>query len=206
MESLDCPVTLADKALRAPTASLDLREQTARRVQGESPAKQALEDSEAQRVHEEVVVPEDQQESQVQRAPQAMMDLLAHQERGDLKDLRDPLVSPDLKDPMALQEKMGCPVIPDRGERRASKERPDLQDLEGWLDHRARLERPDLEESGDTQVLLVLRVSKVCLELLGKRVERVIQALRVLVASQDLLALGASRGQEVFQGPWVQLA
>lgn len=206
MESLACPVTLADKALRAPMASLDLLEQTARRVQGESPAKQALEDNEARRVHVAVVVPEDQPESQVQRAPQAMMDLLARQERGDLKDHRDPLVSPDLKDPMALQEKMGCPVIPDRGERRVSKERPDLQDLEGWLDHRARLERPDLEESGDTQALLVLLVSKVCLELLGKRVERVIQALRVPVASQDLLVSGASRGQEVFQGPWVQLA
>lgn len=206
MESLDCPVTLAGKDLRAPTASLDLRERTARRERGESPAKQALEDSEARRVHEEVVAPEDQQESQVQRAPQAMMDLLARQERGVLKDLRDPLASPDLKDPMALQEKMGCPVIPDRGERRASKERPDLQDLEGWLDHRARLERPDLEESGDTRVLLVLLVSKVCPELLGKRVERAIQALRVLVASQDLLASGASRGREVFQGPWVQLA
>ncbi|TKS79519.1 Collagen alpha-1(XI) chain [Collichthys lucidus] len=73
-----------------------------------------------QRVHVEDVVLEDQQESRVQRAPQAMMDLLALLERGDLKDHRDPSVSPDLKDQMARQEKMGCLVIPDREEKRLS--------------------------------------------------------------------------------------
>lgn len=151
-------------------------------------AKRAQEGNVAQRVHVVGVVLEDQQESQVQRAPQAMMDLLARQERGDLKDHRDPSVFLDLKDPMAHQEKMGCLVIPDRGERRASKERQDLQDLEGWLDHRAQLERLDPAESEDTQAPLVHQVSKVYLELLEKREERVIQVLRVLVARQDLPA------------------
>lgn len=129
-ESLDCLATLENKAPRAPLASLDLLEQMARKEQGESPAKQAREGSAAQRVLVVVAVQEDQQGSQVQRAPQAMMDLPAHQERGDLKGLRDLSVSPDPKDPMAQQEKMDCPVTPDRGERRASKERPDLLDLE----------------------------------------------------------------------------
>lgn len=87
------------------------------------------------------VVQEDQQESQAQRAPQAMMDLLARLESGDLKDLRDLLASPDLKDPMVLLEKTACLAILDRGARRASKERPDLLDQEGLLDLRARLER-----------------------------------------------------------------
>lgn len=187
MESLDCLGTLVDKAPRAPTASLDSPGQTARREQGESPAKQAPEGNVAQRVHVVVVVQEDQQESQEQRAPQAMMDQGVRQERGDLKDHRDPSVSPDLKDPMAQQEKMDCPVILDSEERQASKERQDLQDPEGWLDHRDQLERQDPAEREDIQALLVHLVSKVYLELLEKRVERVIQVLRVLVASQDLL-------------------
>lgn len=131
LESLDCLGTLVDKAPRAPTASLDSPGQMARREQGESPAKQALEDNVVRRVHVVAVVLEDQRESQVQRALQAMMDPGVHQERGDLKDHRDPSVSPDLKDPTVRQEKMGCPVILDREERRASKERQDLQDLEG---------------------------------------------------------------------------
>lgn len=188
MDSPVCLGTLVDKAPRALTASLDSPGRTARREQGELPAKQAPEGSVAQRVHVVGVVLEDQQENQVQRAPQAMMDQGVHQERGDLKDLRDLSVSQDLKDPMALQEKMGCQVIPDREERRASKERQDLQDLEGWLDHRAQLERQDPAESEDIQAPLVLLVSKVYLDLLEKRVERVIQGVRVLVASQDLLA------------------
>lgn len=56
------------------------------------------------------------------------------------------------------------------------------------MDHRAQLERQDPAGSEDIQALLVHPVSKVYLELLEKRVERVIQALRVLVARQDLLA------------------
>lgn len=188
MESLDCLGTLADKAPRAPPASLDSPGRTARKGRGESLAKQAPEGNEAQRVHVVAAVLEDQQESQVQRAPQAMMDLLARQERGDLKDHRDPSVSPDLKDPMAHQEKTGCPVILDRGERRVSKERQDLQDPEGWLDHRAQLERQDPAESEDTQALQVHLVSRVSLELLERRVERAIQVLTVIVERQGLLA------------------
>lgn len=133
------------------------------------------------------MVQEDQQESRVQRAPQAMMDLLARLERGDLKDHRDPLVCQDPKDQTALQEKTGCPAILDSEERRASKERPDLLDPEGWLDHRVQLERSAPVESEDTQAPLVHPVSKVYLELLEKKVERVIQVLRVLAANQDLL-------------------
>lgn len=188
LESLDCLGTLEDKVPRAPMASLDSPGQMARRERGESPANLALEDNEAQRVHVVGVALEVQQENQVQRAPQAMMDLLARQERGDLKDHRDLSVSPDPKDPMAHQEKMGCPVIQDREERRASKERQDLQDQEGWLDHRVQLGRRDPVESEDIQALLVHLVSRVYLEPLEKKVERVIQVPRVLVESQGLKA------------------
>lgn len=186
-ESPVCLGTLVDKAPRVPMASLDSPGRTARREQGEPLAKQAPEGSVAQRVHVVGVVLEDQQESQVQRAPQAMMDQGVHQERGDLKDPKDLSASQDPKDPMAPQEKMGCQVIPDREERRASKERQDLQDLAGWLDRRAQLERQDPVESEDIQAPLVHLVSKVYLELLEKRVERVIQEVRVQVASRDLL-------------------
>lgn len=188
MESLDCLGTLEDKVPRAPMASLDSPGRMARRAQGESPANLVLEGNVAQRVHVVDVVLEDQLENQVQRAPQAMMDLPARQERGDLKDHRDLSVSLDPKDPMAHQEKMDCLVIQDRGERRASKERQDLQDLEGWLDHRVQLERRDPVESVGIQALLVHLVSKVYLELLEKKVERVIQVARVLVESQGLKA------------------
>lgn len=180
--------TLEDKVRRAPMASLDSQGQTARRVQGESQANLAPGDSVAQRVPVVGVVQEDQQENQVQRAPRAMMDLLVHQERGDLKDHRVLSVSLDPKDPMAQQEKMDYLVILGREERRASKGRQDLQDLEGWLDHRDPLERRDQVESEDIQALLVLLVSRVYLDLLEKRVERVIQVLTVSLARQGLPA------------------
>lgn len=165
-----------------------------------------LEGNVARRVHVVAVVPEDQQENQVQRVLQAMMDLPVGRERGDLKDHRDQLVSLDPKDPTVPQERTGCPVIQGREERQASKERPDPQDLEVWLDHRDQLEKQDPVESGDTRALLAHLVSRVYLELLEKKVERVIQVPRVLVGRWALLALGASKEQEVFQGPWVQLA
>lgn len=186
LESLDCLDTLEDKVPRAPMASMDSLGRMARKGQGESPANLVLEGNVAQRVHVVGVAQEDQQENQAQRAPQAMMDPPAHQERGDLKDHRDLSVSLDPKDPMAHQEKMGCLVIQDRGERRASKERQDLQDPEEWLDHRVQLERQDLVVSEDIQALLVHLVSKVYLDLLEKKVERVIQVPRVMVESQGL--------------------
>lgn len=188
LESLDYLVILENKASRAPMASLDFLEQMARKEQGELLANLVLEGNVAQRVLVVGVVLEDQQESPVQRAPQAMMDLPARQESEDLKDHRDQSVFPAPKALMAQQGKMGCLVILDRGERRASKERLDLQDLEEWLDHRDQLERQGQVENEDTQAPLVHLVSKVSLELLEKRVERVIQVLRVLVASQDLQA------------------
>lgn len=188
LEFLDCLVTLEDKGQRAPMAFLDSLGQTARKEQGELLANLALEGNVAQRVHAVAVVLEDQQESRVLRATQAMMDLPACQGSGDLKDHRDLSVSLDPKDLMAHQGKTGYPVILDSGERRASKGRLDLRGLEEWLDHRDQLERQDQVESEDTLALLVHLVNKVYLELLEKRVERVIQVFRVLAASQDLLA------------------
>ncbi|CAG5896467.1 unnamed protein product [Menidia menidia] len=172
LESLDCRGTLGDKAPRAPMVSLDFLDPMAKKEPGELLANQAQGGNVAQRVHEEDEAREDQQGSQVQRAPQAMMDLLAHQESGDLKDHRDLLVSLDPKDLMAHLGKTDCPVILDNGERRGSKEKLDLQDLEGWLGLRDQLERQDQVENGDTQDPLVHLESKVYQELLEKRVER----------------------------------
>lgn len=100
----------------------------------------ALEANEAQRVHEAAAVPGDQPESQAPRAPQAMTAPQARQERGDLKGRRDPSVCQDPKDQMVRQEKTGCPVTLDRGERRVSKGKLDHQDLEVWSVHRVQLE------------------------------------------------------------------
>lgn len=182
-ESLDCPGTLEGKAQRDPTVSLVFQEPMARKEQGEPLANLAQEANADQRVHVADAVPEDQQENQELRAHQATTDPPVHQERGDLKDRRDRWVSPDLKDQTAHQEKMGCPATQDREERRASKERPDPQDPEGWLDHRVQLERWDPLASAGTPVLPVHPGSKVYLELLEKKVERVIQVPRVLGAS-----------------------
>lgn len=78
---------------------------------------------------------------------------------------------------------MDCPVTLDREERQVSKERPDLLDLGVLLGHRALQEKLVLLESEailDHQGPLE---SKVFLELLAKKVERVIQALKGLVGN-----------------------
>lgn len=187
MESLECLGTLEDKVKRVLLALLDSLEQMVKKEQGEQLANQALEGNADQQVHVGDAEREDQQESQVQRAPQAVMDLQAHLESGDLKDLRDLSVYPGPKDRMGHLEKMGCQVILDRGEKRVSKERLDLPDLEEWWDHRDQLEGQDQSESEDTQAPLVHPENQVCLGLQEKRGERVIQVLQVILARWDHL-------------------
>lgn len=130
-------------------------------------------------------VQEDQQENQGLRVPQGMMDLQVVLENGDLKDHRDLLGFQDLKDQMDLQERMDCQVTPASEEKPVSKERQDPLDLVELLVHRDLLERPDLWASEAILDPQDPPESRVFLELLGKKVERVIQVLRVLPERWD---------------------
>lgn len=182
LESLDYLDTLEDKDLRALQVLMDSPELMERKEQGELLGRLAQEDNVDQRVPVVAVEQEDQPENQDKRATPAMMDHPARPERGDLQGLRDLSASLDPKDPMAQQEKMACLDTLDRGERRVSKERPDLQDLVGWLAHRDQLERQGPVEREDTQVPPAHLVSKVYLDRLAKKVEREIQVLWVFLA------------------------
>lgn len=125
-----CQVIQEGKDQRAPAGSRASQGPTERKAPGELPGSLVQEVREVQRVH---VGPEEQgvqQENQDLRARQATTVLLAHPERGDLKDLRDPLVSPDQKDHLDHQERMGCPDTLDREEKQVSKERLVLRVLE----------------------------------------------------------------------------
>lgn len=173
------------RVLRVPQASLDFPELTERKEGGALPAKQDPEDSAVQRVLVVDEVQGDQQENQDQRAPQGTMDLQVVPENGDLKDHRDLLGFQDLKVQMDLQERMGCQVTPDSEEKPVSKGRRDLQDPVVSLVHRDLQERPALWVS---EAILDPRdplESRVFLELLGKKVEREIQVLRVLQGRWD---------------------
>jgi len=181
LESPGCLGILEDRGLRVPAASTASQEQMERREQGESPGRLVPEAKEARRVHVVGVVPEDPQENLVQRVLQAMMDLLVGQGRGDPKGLKVQSVSLDQKDPTGHQGRMDCLDTQGREERRASKERPDPQDLEVWLDLRVLLERRDPVEREVTPGPLVPPVSKVSLELQEKREERVTQVLWVFL-------------------------
>lgn len=118
-----CQVIQEDKDLRAPVgfrASLGPMERKAR---GELQGNLVQGVKEVQRVHvepEERGVPQENLDLRARRATTA---LLVLPERGDLKDLRDPLVSLDQRGHLDHQERMGCLDTLDREEKRVSKER-----------------------------------------------------------------------------------
>lgn len=199
-----CLVTLEDKDQRVPTASLDSLVPMERKERGESPAKLAPEASAARRDHVVDEVHEDQLGNLGPREPLAMTDPLVLLVNGDLMDLRGLLVSPDPRGQTVQPVKMACLDTQDKEERRDSKERLDLQDLVELWDLRVRPEKLDPVESEDTPDLQGHLESKVCLELLAKKEERVIQVSRVLVASPARLVSEVSKAPEVFPERWVQ--
>lgn len=192
-ESLDCLDTLEDKDLRAPLVSMASLERTERKEQGELLANKAREDSVDRRDPEVVVEPEDPRENQDKRATRRTTDHPARLERGDLADLRDLSASLDPKGLTAQRGKMGCPDTQDREERLVSKERPDPQDLVEWSGHRVPQERLAPVESEVTREPLVPPVSRVCLELPAKRVERETRVLQASPAKWAPRDSGASR-------------
>lgn len=125
-----CQVIQEGKDLRAPVGFRASQGPMERKAPGELLGNLVQEVSEVQQVH---VGPEEQGvplENQDPRARQATTALLVHPARGDLKDLRDPLVSPDQRGHLDHQERMDCPDTPDREEKRVSKERLVLLVLE----------------------------------------------------------------------------
>lgn len=118
-----CQAIQEGKDLRAPAGFQASQGPMERKAPGELLGNLVREAKEAQQVH---VGPEARgvpQENQDQRARQATTALLVRLGRGDLKDLRDPLVSLDQRGPLDLQERMGCRDTLDREEKQVSKER-----------------------------------------------------------------------------------
>lgn len=125
-----CQVIQGDKDLRAPAGFQASQGPMERKAPGELLGNLVQEVNEVQQVHVGPEVRGVPQGNQDQRAQQATTALLVHPERGDLKDLRDLLASPDQRGHLDHQERMDCPVTPDREEKPVSKERLVRLDLE----------------------------------------------------------------------------
>lgn len=142
MECLDFLDILGEQDLRDLLDSQDSLAQTARREQGGLVVKQGQEDKEDQRA------PEDREDrgaplgNQEQRELQEVMVLLVLLERGDCPDLREPMVSPDQRDLLDLQERTGCLDTPGREEKLVSKVKWVHLGLLESLDLRVHRERP----------------------------------------------------------------
>lgn len=91
---------------------------------------------------------------------------------------------------------MDCPDTPAREERRVSKERLDLRDLQVFWALRDPQVRLDQWESVVTLDLQDHQVSRVCLELLAKREPREIQVQPVLLERTDLKVCEVSPERE----------
>lgn len=191
LEFPDCQDTQEDKDQRDLRVSKVSLAPTERKELGEQQGSLAHADREDQRVLEEKEDQEDQQGKPDQRVTQEMM---AHQDlqaRGVCQDLRDQQVSQDQRALLDLQGKTDCPDIPDREERPDSKARPALLVLQAWLDLRDQQVRLDQWEIAATLDPQAHPVSRVYLELQGKKEPRVIpvplaQLVRMVLLGQEV--------------------
>lgn len=139
LEFLDILEDLDQRDLLDSQDSLD---QTAKKEQGVLAAKLDPGDKEDQRAPEGSEGRGAPQENQEQRGLQEVTVLLVLLERGDCPGPREPMVSPDQKDPLAPQERTDCLDTLDREEKLVSKVKwVHLDHLESW-DLRVHLERP----------------------------------------------------------------
>lgn len=163
----DCPAILEDKDPRVLSDSQDSLVPTARRELGVSVESQDQGDRGVQRVPEVRGDRGAQLENLEPREPQEVtghMDLL---EKGDCLGLREPMVSPDLKDLQDPLGRMDCPDTLDKEEKLVSKVKWGHPGLLEWLDLRDPLERLDPWESAatlDHQAPLESRDSRVLQE------------------------------------------
>lgn len=191
LEFLDCQDTQEDKDQRDLKVSKVSLAPMERKELGEQQESLAHADRGDRRDLEER---EDQEDQQEKLDPRVTQEMTAHQDlpvRGVCQGLRDQQVSQDQRALLDLQEKTDCLDILDREERPDSKARLALPAPQAWLDHRDQQVRLDQWEIGvilDPQAHLV---SRVYLELQGKKEPRVTP---VLLAQQVRMAL---LGQEV---------
>lgn len=142
MVYLDCLDILEDSDPRDLLDSQDSPAQTARREQGVLRANQDQEDNEDQRA------PEGREDRGArlakleQRELQEVTALLVLLERGDCPDLREPMASPDQRDPLDHQERTGCPDTLAKEEKLVSKVKWVHLGLLESLDLRVLQERP----------------------------------------------------------------
>lgn len=206
LEFLDCQDTQEDKDqrdLRVSKVSLVPME---RKELGEQQESQAHADSEDQRGLGEREGREDQREKLVQRVTQGMT---AHQDlpvRGVCLGLRDQQVSQDQRAPLDLQGKTDCQDILDREERLDSKAKQALLVLQVWLDLRDRQARLDQWVIGATLDPQAHLVSKVYLELQGKKEPRVTPAPLAHLVKMALLGQEVSPEREVCLVLWGLMA
>lgn len=137
---------MEDKDQRDLLDSQDSLVPTVKREQGVSLANQDQEDKEDQRAPEGRGGRGAQLGNWDQRELQEVMALLVLLERGDCLDLREPTVSPDLKDHQGLQERTGCLDTLDREEKWVSKAK--------WV-HLGLLELLDLRVQQERLALMV---------------------------------------------------
>lgn len=201
----DYQVTQDGRGPRAPVGFRASQGRMERKAPGELLGNLVREVSEVQQVHvereERGVLPENQD----LRERLAMMALLVHLGRGDLKDLRDPLVSLDQRDHLDPQERMGCPDTLDREEKQVFKERLVHLVPEASSGRRDQLERLDPWVREATLDLRDHQESRVCQELEAKRAPRETQAPRDLPVKTVPQASEVSPESEVFLEPRVLL-
>lgn len=202
LEFPDCQDTQEDKDQRDLKVSKVSLAPTERKELGEQQESLAHADREDQRGLEEREDREDRQEKTDQRVTQEMT---AHQDlpvRGVYQGLRDQQVSQDQRALLDLQGKTDCLDILDREERLDSKARLALLALQAWLDLRdqqVRLDQWEIAVIPDPQAHLV---SRVYLELQGKKEPRVTSVLLVQQVRMALLGQEVSPEREVCLVPW----
>lgn len=157
-------------------------------------------------------------ENQGPRAQQGTTAPQVHPVRGDLKDLRDPWVSPDRRAPLDRPERTDCLDIPASVERRVSKGKPAPLVQEVLSDLRDPLERPvqsvseaipdplDHQESRVFQAPVAKREQRETLDLLGPPVKTVPLVSEASLGSGVYLAPRAQQVLKEGRGPKVHLA
>lgn len=198
LESQDCLATQEDKGQRAPVVSLDSQEPTAKKEPGVLQARRVREVKEAPRAPVALGEQGVRQENQDQREHLETMVLQAHQEREDLKALRELLVSQDPRDHLDPQGRTDCLDTLVSVARQVSKEKLDHQAQEASLDLRDLLGRLDLSVKEGTLDLQGHLENKVSLELLVKKVLRETQVHRGPLAKMVPPVCEAFLEREVF--------
>lgn len=203
-ESQDYRVIQDDKDLRVRAVSPASLEPTARKEPGALQGNLVREVKEVQRVLVEPEEPEVRRENQVLRAQQGTTAPQVHPVREDLKDLRDPWVSPDQRAPLDHLERTDCPDILASVEKRVSKEKLVHLAQEVLSGLRDPLERPVQSVSEVIPDPLDHQESRVFQEQVAKKEQRETLDLLEPPVKTAPLVCEASLESEVYLAPRAQ--